>query len=215
MGLVVECEYSLALLGAGAAFHVPRTLYFKRVHDGTVLSASRERMLQPVEDRRAGWLEHDRRMQHLLAAALEDMGAGAQERMLFQVAKESALLRRFQQFVAPLLGEDEFARAEAALARLGPRPAGHGAQIASDLHLVCDRHWRAADQPQKADLCTRASWEACATFASVLAHAQSLHRENRQMEALERAVEAKRIGHLDDTRPALLLIEKIYSKLGW
>ena len=35
------------------------------------------------------------------------------------------------------------------------------------------------------------------------------------LEALERATEAMRIGHCDDTRPAQMLIDEIYAGLGW
>jgi len=38
-GFVVECEYALALLAAGRVCHVPRTLYFKRMHDARWLEA--------------------------------------------------------------------------------------------------------------------------------------------------------------------------------
>jgi len=125
-GLVVECEYSLALLGVGAACHVPRTLYFKRIYDADVVSASRERMLQPPEARLAGWQEHDRRMQGLLDAALEDMQAGAEARALCHAAREAALLKRFQQFVGPQLGPAELERAERALAWCGSAPLDRG-----------------------------------------------------------------------------------------
>lgn len=214
-GLVVECEYALALLGVGAAVHVPRTHYFKRIYTSGVVSASRERMLQPPADRRAGWNEHDRRMQALLVSALDDMRAGDADRALCHAAKEAALLRRFQQFVGPRLGPAELARAEAALQWCGSSSSAAAGRIAAGLHLVLAGHWAAADQTASAEASTRAGWEAAETYASVLAHAQALRRGNRPLDALERAAEAMRIGHLDDTQAASRLIAEIYADLGW
>ncbi len=158
-GLVVECEYSLALLGVGAACHVPRTLYFKRIYDADVVSASRERMLQPPEARLAGWQEHDRRMQGLLDAALEDMQAGAEARALCHAAREAALLKRFQQFVGPQLGPAELERAERALAWCGSAPSGPRAEIAASLHLVLGQHRQTSGDPAGAEASRRMAWE--------------------------------------------------------
>lgn len=214
-GLVVECEYALALFGVGAICHVPRTYYFKRIYDKSVISASRERMLQPLDECKAGWKEHDRRMQALLSVALDDMQADATDRMLCESAKEAALLRRYQQFVTQSLGDAELERAESALARLGARPSGPGEHIAANLHLVIRNHWRAAGFPDKAEASGRAAWQAGKTYESALLHAQTLHKQNRPLEALERATEAIRIGHLDDTGKAEDLIDRLVAELGW
>lgn len=214
-GLVVECEYALALLAAGPAVHVPQTHYFKRIYAQDVVSASRERMLQPVEERRQGWAEHDRRMAALLSRALEDMAAGAAERAACGLAFEAALLRRCQQFVAARLGPDEQARAEAALAACAGLDPALAGRLSSDLALVLSAHWQATGDAARAASFARMAWETGASFASVLAHARALRRQGRPLEALERATEARRIGHLDDTGPADRLIAEIYAELGW
>lgn len=214
-GLVVECEYALALLGAGPALHVPRTLYFKRIYGHDVVSASRERMLQPVEDRHAGWTEHDRRMQDLLVQALDDMQAGASERMLCETAKEAALLRRYQQFVTPVLDDISLNRAQRALERLGSGPLDAAAIVAANLHMVLRNHWLAAGQHDKAEGATLAACEAGCTYETVLLHAQMLASQNRPLDALERATEAMRLGHRDDVNGARDLIDNLYARLGW
>lgn len=214
-GFVVEAEYALALLGAGAACHVPRTLYFKRIYPHDVISASRERMLLPAGDRRAGWEEHDRRMRALLSDALTDMAAAPVDRWLCRLALEAALLKRFQQFVGPELGPDEETRRHAALSACGPQPTGDLAGIAADLYLLGAEHRAATGDPVGAEADRRRAWETADTFASVLVHARSLHREGRSLEALERATEALRLAHLDDAQAASQLIEAIYRHLGW
>ncbi|MFV0301618.1 MAG: glycosyltransferase family 2 protein [Paracoccus sp. (in: a-proteobacteria)] len=214
-GFVVECEYALNLLAVGAVCHVPQTHYFKRIYGHDVISASRERMLHTTEERLAGWREHDRRMRNLLAAALTDMGAGPDWQALCHAAKEAALLRRCQQFVEPRLDQPELIRAERVLAWCDAVATDTAGQVAARMHLVMARHWQAEAQPDHAAASRQAARLAAATYESVLAHAQALHQEQRHLEALERAVEAKRIGHLDDTRVASQLITRIYRTLGW
>lgn len=215
LGFVVECEYALALHGVGAVVHVPQTHYFKRIYAQDTISASRARMLLPLEDCRLGWQEHDRRMQRLLGEALDDMQAEAADRTLCMAAKESALLRRFQQFVQPALTANELSRAEAALQLCAASADPVAGQVAANLHLVLQAHWQAQDTPLNAATAARDAWQAGSTFGSVLAHAQALARQDRPLEALERATEAMRIGHCDDTRPAQVLIDEIYAGLGW
>lgn len=214
-GFAVECEYALALFSAGGIRHVPRTLYFKRIYDRDVVSASRERLLLPLEARAAAWRAHDGRMQAHLDRALADMGAAADDRAVAGAALVAALLQRHQQFVAPALPADLTDRAAAALDRVARTPSPFADEIAAALHLVLAAHFRATGAHTRAAGATEAAWQAAATFATTLAHARALWAANRPLAALERATEALRIGHGDDTRPALALIDEIYDNLGW
>jgi hypothetical protein len=214
-GLAAENEYVMALLSVGAVCHVPRTLYFKRIPEKSLVTASRERLLQPLEERLTGWTRHDRRMRSLLQLALDDAGAGPNERDLCGAAMEAAMLERFQNILGPKLSDQEYARAAAALQRLSELDTSHNGKVAANLHLVLSRHWSACGNKQRAHEAERASWEAGDTYGSVLAHARFLFRENRPLEALERAAEAIRIGHLNDTVRAERLIGQIYTRLGW
>lgn len=214
-GFAVECEYALALLAVGEVVHVPRTLYFKRVHEVGVASASLERLRVPPADRLAGWREHDRRMQSLLVAALDDIRASPAQRTLCQAAKEAALLRRYQQFVQPALGQSELARAVAALSACCEAAAEDHGTVRANLNLVLAEHWRACADPARAAAFHQAAWLAGSTYDSVMAHARSLEAQGRDLEALERATEAIRIGHRNDVEEACQLLARVSGKRGW
>jgi GT2 family glycosyltransferase len=215
MGLVVECEYALALQVAGPLQHVPRTFYLKRIHEKDVISASRERLRQPEAERRMGWEEHDRRMAALLEAALTEMGAGSLERRLCHAAKEAALLGRCQQFVNPRLEEAGLARISAAVADCSTLSHPLAPEVRANLHMVLSRHWRALGEAGCATQASRSAWEVGSTFESVLAHAEALFLAGRSLDAIERATEALRIGHMSDTRRARALLDQICKGLGW
>jgi hypothetical protein len=214
-GLVVEAEYALALMGAGPVVHVPRTLYFKRIYEVGLVSASRERMLAPVDDRRLGLAEHVRRMRALLAAQLDDLQADDDMRLLCETASEAGLLRRFQQFIGIALGPDEMAQAQAALARLGERTDEEAGRIAANLHFVLYRHWRLRKDWPLAALAAASASASAATYDTALIMAETLLRDGQSLAALERATEALRLGHLDETTLAQMLIARIYAQLGW
>ena len=194
---------------------MPRTFYLKRIHERDVISASRERLRQPEAEHRLGWEEHDRRMAALLEAALTEMGAGPPERRLCLAAKEAALLGRFQQFVNPRLEEAGMARIASAQADCSTLSHPLLPQVRANLHMVLSRHWRAMGEAGAAAQATRSAWEAGSTFEAVLAQAEALSLAGRSLDAIERATEALRIGHMNDTRRAQALLDRIYKGLGW
>ena len=215
LGFVVECEYALALHGAGVVVHVPRTLYFKRVYDSTVMSASRARMLLPYAELCAGWEEHDRRMAHLLADALAEMQADKAIRPLAHAAKEAALIGRYQQFVGPRLGAAHISRVDASLALCTDCGDPLADQVAANLHMVMRRHWLAAGKVPDADAALQRAADAADTADVATAEAQLMLSRGNLLEAVERATSALRLGHLNDTRTAQALLDAAYAGLGW
>jgi hypothetical protein len=214
-GFVVECEYALALHGVGAVVHVPQTLYFKRVYDHAVMSASRERMQLPQTERRIAWQEHDRRMGRLLSDALLHVHADAIRAALAHAAKEAALMRRYQQFVEPILGPNEVARISASVQECVHARHHLAGQVAANLHMVMRRHWLAAGDHGKADIALDEAARSSDTPEVATAIAERLLVQGRAVEAIERATAAIRLGHCDDTRAAQNVIAVAYAKLGW
>jgi hypothetical protein len=154
-------------------------------------------------------------MAALLEAALTGMGAGPMERRLCRAAKEAALLRRFQQFVNPRLEEAGLARILAALFDCATLAHPLAPEVRANLHMVLSRHWRALGDTEAAAQASRSAWEAGPTFESVLAQAEALSLAGQPLDAIERATEALRIGHMNDTRRAQALLNRICKGLGW
>lgn len=205
----------LALHGAGGMVHVPQTLYFKRIYDHAVMSASRERMQLPQPERHIAWQEHDRRMGRLLSDALLHVHADAIRATLAQAAKEAALMRRHQQFVEPLLGPNELARIGAWVQKCGHARHGLAGQVAANFHMVMRRHWLAAGDHGKADIALNEAANSSDTPEVATAVAERLLAQDRAVEAIERATEAIRLGRCDDTRAAQNVIAAAYARLGW
>ncbi len=215
-GLVVECEYSLALFGAGTVVHVPRTLYFKRIYERIIVSASRERMTQPLPERVEGWEEHDRRMTRLLEKALADTKATSEQATLCHAAKDAALVRRRQQFVGKTLEARHLERIAAALSACADSSDPLAPEVAANLHLVLQVHFESVGDSTSANEESRKAWTVAPnSAAAVLAHAKALDRDNRPLEALERASEVIRLSPRDEAMVAHALIRQIYDKLQW
>jgi hypothetical protein len=214
-GFLVECEYALALHGVGTVVHVPRTCYFKRIHGSAVMSASRERLRQPPAECLAAWREHDIRMALLLTDALADMRADGQLTSLAHAAKEAALIRHRQQFVEALLGHAETARVQDGLRQCGAVNHSLAGHVAANLHMVMRTHWLAAGNLAEADAALYRALESAVTSDAATVHADLLLSRGHLLEAIERATEALRLGHIDDTRAAERVIDDAYSRLGW
>jgi hypothetical protein len=214
-GFLVECAYALALHGTGQVIHVPRTLYFKRIHDSSRMSASRERLLLPQAERLAAWHEHDREMTGLLERALLDMSADRPCRSVAHAAKEAALLRQRQLFVEALLGAEELDRIGTALRMRAEGLGDLHAWACANLHMVMHRHWLAAGNRLDADRALLKAVACAETPDAVNAHAEMLLARGHPLEAIERASQALHLGHADDTRPAQRVIDLAYTQLGW
>ena len=145
-GFAVECEYALQLLVTGPAIHVPRPLYFKRIHPQGVLSASRERQLSKTRgDLEGAWKIHMHEMTSLvdkLSNRLNEV-----ETHSLRVALHAAMLRRYQQAVHSVLPLSEVAAVKRSIESLLPHRSQLDSRIASRLHLLLYRHGKATSEP--------------------------------------------------------------------
>lgn len=215
-GFVVECEYSLSLFSAGTVIHVPRTLYFKRIYERSVKSASRERMEQAFENLVAGWEEHDRRMTQLLLKALDSIEVTKEQADLCHAAKDAAVMRRYQQFVTKTLEAKHLERIEAALAICDSSIDRLSPEVAANLHLVLQTHLQSlGDSDGAREHAQKACSVSDQSAGAVLAHARELYQKCRLLEALERATEVVKLGQRDEVLLAQNLIGEIYKKLRW
>jgi hypothetical protein len=138
-GFAVECEYALALLCAGRVKHVPRVMYFKRIHEPKAFSASKERIdAFSVSERKTAWREHDRRMRELLSRSFTSCLVEEEKQHIYQGALDGAMLARWQSFVSILLDPELVMRAQTSLASLSGY--GEAAQAAASIHLALFRH---------------------------------------------------------------------------
>ncbi len=138
-GFAVECEYALALLCAGRVKHVPRVMYFKRIHEPATFSASKERIdAFSVSERKSAWREHDRRMRELLARSFASCLVEEEKQPIHQCALDGAMLTRWQSFVSTLLDPELVMRAQTSL--LGLSRDGEAARAAASIHLALFRH---------------------------------------------------------------------------
>ncbi|WP_157764675.1 glycosyltransferase family 2 protein [Rhodobacter sp. CZR27] len=149
-GFAVECEYALALLGAGRVLHRAEVLYRKRVHAPGVPSASRARVAGvPPAERLAAWRAHDRQMGLRLQAAMRGIAMPSDREALCRAALDAAMLRRRQQMVAPALDAEALVRVGAALAAAAGDGADAGA-VRARLHRVLSLHHRAVGEAEEA-----------------------------------------------------------------
>ena len=168
-------------------------------------------MLLPYAERRAGWEEHDRRMARLLAEMQADKTAGP----LAHAAKEAALIRRYQQFVKPILETAHISRVDASLALCAGCADPLADQVAANLYMIMRRHWLAAGKPPDADVALQRAANAAETVDVATAEAELMLSQGNLLEAVERATSALRLGHLNDTRKAQAVLDAAYAGLGW
>lgn len=90
-GYLVECEWAFHLLTQGVARRLPRTLYFKRLHEDGRITASAARDQVALEVRRAGLDDHRRRLARRAAAVLE----APAERALVEAGIDALAALRF------------------------------------------------------------------------------------------------------------------------
>ena len=94
-GFAVECEWVLHLLISGAAVHVPRPLYLKRIFGPNEISASAKRLLGRSREHLFEALEdHRARMLALIRQA--DLPKTMRDTV--ELAAEAAMLRRHMTF---------------------------------------------------------------------------------------------------------------------
>jgi glycosyltransferase involved in cell wall biosynthesis len=119
-GFAVECEWALHLLISGAARHVPRPLYFKRIFGPNVLTASRARVLGHSRERLFEALEdHRARMLGLVRQA--DLPETM--RATVELAVEAAMLRRHLGFGMGEFLPVQIARSEHIMNSTGAMPS--------------------------------------------------------------------------------------------
>lgn len=213
-GFAVESEYALALLAAGPLLHVPRALYFKRVHGAEFMNASTERVVTvSAEARKAGWAEHDRRMAALVEHAIATTGADRDRAALCGAASEAAMLARWQALVRSRLDERQVVRAEAAVEVARGSQDEMTRMVLAKLHLVLAQHWRAAGEGTKAAAHAEEAARldpSCPNAA--LAVALGLAAAGRYDEAEAKAKEAVTLGDGADHRAATELLRQLYRR---
>ena len=215
-GFVVECEYALALHLAGYVVHVPQVLYFKRVHAPAAISASRERLVAEVDERRRAWEVHSKRMHTMLEQGLVALAVPTDEIALFRGALCAAVLRRYQQFVEGTLRPEHLQMLQEALDDTRAVDSPLGAKVQANLHLALHGHHQAAGDTQAAREHAQAAWTVDPGSADAqLRRAKYLMDEERFHEALVYATEAQRLSYLRDGAHAWRLIQAIYRRLGW
>lgn len=215
-GFAVECEYALSLLLAGPALHIPRTLYYKRIHPPETMNASRERILKPnPTELEAAWRTHAKRMSVLLeqglAAATSQPEDGTLTDTLLEAALTAAMLRRcpFNGRLSP----PDLDQAQEVLKSLSTTD-GSSRLVRSKLHLVLWRHAVAmGDQAQ-----ARRHVEEAVDFNpgdadACLAMATDLAARGRWIEALDSIAQAERA--FPNRSGQATLRRTIYERLSW
>jgi hypothetical protein len=215
LGFCVECEYALSLLLAGPALHIPRTLYYKRLHPPEVMSASRERVVRsnPIQLEKA-WRAHVQRMRVLLdkglATPARHSGGGMLTDTLLRAALAAAMLRR-SPFDGRLLPED----LDLAQRVLRSLPSDECSRLVrSKFHLVLWRHAvvsgnqaEACSQVEQAVACNPEGADAC------LAMANDLVARGCGIEALDWIAQAERAFPNGNGQASLR--RSIYEQLNW
>ena len=217
-GFAVECEYALALILAGPAVHLPRTLYYKRIHPPSVLSASRARVV--LEPNRIGleqaWRNHVDRMWRLLGRGLarlthESPDGVAMDRLIW-AAFTAAMLRRCPGGV-PFAPEDAES-ARGLLTTLSAMDAAVANPVLSRLHLVLWRHATALGDIEQSRAHAEAAVATNPTSSDAcLALAAHLESRGRLLEALDWVAQAERA--FPGGAGLMALRRKIYHRLGW
>lgn len=215
-GFLVECEYALALYLAGSVVHVPRVLYFKRIYEREVVSASRERIMAPLQEKKIAWQVHKKRMQAMLEQAVAEFPLSESEAVLGRTALMAAMMRRYQQFVELVLQPDQLEDIEQLLTETETVDSEVRVKVQANINLVLEKHYLARALEQKANQHAEAAWNADPASAEAqMEFAKFLFRDGQYYEAIERATESMRLSQLKDSREAANLIERIYQQLGW
>jgi hypothetical protein len=184
-GFAVECEWVLHLLIAGAAVHVPRPLYLKRVFgpdqipasQKRLLGRSREHLFDALEDHRARILALLRRAE--LPDAMRDT---------VELAAEAALLRRHMTFNMGSLLPVQIARSDQIIAAAGTMQGNYGKGIQAMCLLAMSRHALIEGDGNAALALATAAVDADPSQWEGLAHLSRLQLEtNRYVEAFDTA----------------------------
>jgi hypothetical protein len=136
-GFAVECEWVLHLLISGAAIHVPRPLYLKRIfgpHEVTtsgkrMIGRSREYLLEALEGHRTRMLALIRKAD--LPKAMRDT---------VELAAEAAMLRRHMTFNVGTFFPVQLARAEQIMTTANAMPGRYGKPIQAMSLLAMSQH---------------------------------------------------------------------------
>lgn len=215
-GFVVECEYALALYLAGPVVHVPRVLYFKRIYEREVVSASRERVQAPISERRQAWQVHKQRMQAMLETAVEEFPLSEQQAQGCRAALLAAMLRRYQQFVESVLQPEQLEGIEQALVKVDVIDTPLCNMIQANIHLILQKHYLALEQNEKARQHATTAWQLEPNSAEAqLERARYLFHDGQYHESIGWAMESARLSHLRDSRAAENLVTHAYQRLGW
>jgi hypothetical protein len=216
-GFAVECEYALALILAGPAVYLPRTLYYKRVHPPAVASASRARVLEssPSELEQA-WRDHVDRMRRLLerglASLTNERSDGVTVDRLIWAAFTAAMLRRCPS--GGRLAPEDADGVRALLTTLAAMNAAGAGPVMSRLHLVLCGHEAAIGDIEQSGAHAEAAVAANpASAGACFALAAHFESRGRLLEALDLVAQAERA--FPGGAGLVALRRKIFNRLGW
>ena len=187
-GFAVECEWVLHLLIVGAAIHVPRPLYLKRIFGPNEVTASGKRLIGRSRENLFEALEYHRtRMLALIRKA--DLPKAMRDAV--ELAAEAAMLRRHMTFNMGALSPVQRARADQIMTTADAIPGSCGKGVLSMLHLVMSQHaFFEGDKKTALDLAMAAvdsdssQWEGLVYLSKLLLDA------GRSIEALDAAQRA-------------------------
>jgi len=214
-GFAVECEYAMALILAGTAVHVPRPLYYKRIHPAGEMTASRERVANLDRARlELAWTNHVERMRSRLIGAMQAWSLPDPHRRLIGFAFDAAMTRRYQAMVSHTLPDDEISKARMSLQMLVRLDAPLAQAVASRVHVALSRDL-AARKDREGALSHAVQAVASDPVApeSCLTLARELLVAGRPFEALELVARAERT--CPNYLGAARMRKRIFVALGW
>lgn len=187
-GFVVECEWALHLLISGAAVHVPRPLYLKRIFGPDRMTASGQRIIGRSREYLLEALE-DHRTRVLALIRKADLPKAM--RATVELAAEAAMLRRHMTFNMGAFLPLQLARAEHIMANADAMPGRYGKGIQAMSRLAMSQHTLIeGDKKTALDLVMAAvdsdpyQWEGLAHLSRLLLDT------DRSIEALDAARQA-------------------------
>jgi hypothetical protein len=188
-GFAVECEWVLHLLISGAAVHVPRPLYLKRIFGPNQVSTSARRLLGRSKQHLFEALEDHRTR---MLALIRQANLPKTIRDAVELAAEAAMLRRHMTFGMGAFLPMQLARLQQIMTTSGAMPDRYGKGIQAMSLLAMSQHALIEDDRKTAMDLASAAVDADPCQWEGLAHLSRLLQLdiNRSIDALDMAVRA-------------------------
>jgi len=187
-GFAAECEWVLHLLMSGAALHVPRPLYLKRIFGPNAITASTKRLLGYSREHLFEALEHHRAR---MLALIRKTDLPKTMRDTVELAAEAAMLRRHMTFNMGAFLPVQLARSEQIMTNAGAMLGSYGKGIQAMTLLAMSRHALIEGDTKAALDLAIAAVDADPNQWEGLAHLSRLQLDtNRSIEAFDTALRA-------------------------